>query len=261
MLLVLLVLALWLTIGWLGPSLTRMMLNLPWFCIAAAIVAVGVWDGLIDLLRPLVARAGGFAAVLLGTAVPALLMTSLAGLAGAQGYSNYFLLAARSERAMQHYGPTQTIMAMYTRSLPPDQNVVVLHTLRVDTLHYLIGNRPNVQYVTDTTKVSLEKLISGPRTVTFVVEYSRPFAEPLRSLMMRFPQGDMGQVADLRSDPDKVIFYTFTIWKNEAGQIISAPGAPPLPPGSIPPPGGPGDAGAPGEPPPGGPQPGSVPPS
>jgi hypothetical protein len=138
---------------------------------------------------------------------------------------------------------------MYARSLPQDQDVIVLHTLRVDTLHYLIGNRPNVQYVTDTTKVSLERLISSPRTITFVVEYSRPFAEPLRSLMMRFPQGDMGQVADARFDPDKIIFYTFTIWKNEAGQIISAPGAPPLPPGSVPPPGG------------AAPPPGSAPPS
>src|SRR5258708_36572495 len=121
--------------------------------------------------------------------------------------------------------------------VPEGQDVIVLHTLRVDTLHYLVGNRPNVQYVTDTTKVSLEKLISGPRTITFVVEYARPFAEPLRSLMMRFPQGDMGQVADARFDPDKVIFYTFTIWKNDAGRIIPPPADPPLPPGSVPPPG------------------------
>jgi Dolichyl-phosphate-mannose-protein mannosyltransferase len=250
-LLVLMVLSLWLTIGWLGPSLTRMLLNLPWLCIAAAIVAVGVWDGLADLLRPFGSRLPGFAARVVAV-VPGLLMAGIAALACAQGYSNYFLLAGRSERAMQHYGPTQTIMGMYTRSLPQDQDVIVLHTLRVDTLHYLVGNRPNVQFVTDTTKVSLEKLISSPRTVTFVVEYARPFAEPLRSLMMRFPQGDMGQVADARFDPDKIIFFTFTIWKNEAGQIISVPGAPPLPPGAAP--GGPGDPGAP-------PPPGSVPPS
>ena len=255
-LLVLMVLSLWLTIGWLGPSLTRMLLNLPWFCIAAAVVAAGVWDGLADLLRPLGARLPGFAARLVAV-VPVLLMAGIAALATAQGYSNYFLLAGRSERAMQHYGPTQTIMGMYTRSLPQDEDVIVLHTLRVDTLHYLVGNRPNVQYVTDTTKVSLEKLISSPRTITFVVEYARPFAEPLRSLMMRFPQGDMGQVADARFDPDKIIFYTFTIWKNEAGQIISAPGAPPLPPGAAP--GEPGGPGGPGES--GGPPPGSVPPS
>jgi hypothetical protein len=248
-LLVLMILALWLTIGWLGPSLTRMLLNLPWLCIAAAIVAVGVWDGLADLLRPIAARLPGFAARLVAV-VPVVLMAGIAALAYAEGYSNYFLLAGRSERAMQHYGPTQTIMGMYARSLPQDQDVIVLHTLRVDTLHYLVGNRPNVQYVTDTTKVSLEKLINSPRTITFVVEYARPFAEPLRSLMMRFPQGDMGQVADARFDPDKVIFYTFTIWKNEAGQIIPAPGAPPS---GVPPPGAPGQ---PGEPPPG-----SVPPS
>jgi hypothetical protein len=249
---VLLIASLWLTVGWLGPSLTRMLLNLPWLCLAAAVFAVAMWDGLETLLRPLGARLGRLAGPV-GAAVPAVLMAGVAVLAGAQGFSNYFLLAGRSERAMQNFGPTQTIMGMFVRSLPPDQEVIVLHTLRVDTLKYLIGDRPNVTMLTDTTKVSLEKIVSVPRTVTFVVEYARPFAEPLRSLMMRFPQADMTQVADGRVDPDKVIFYTFTIWKDAAGQIVPAPGAVP-PPGGFPAPqgapGGP-EPTVPGAPPPG----------
>jgi hypothetical protein len=82
-----------------------------------------------------------------------------------------------------------------------------------------------VTLLTDTTKVSLESIVSTPRTITFIVEYARPFAEPLRSLMMRFPQGDMTQVADARIDPDKIIFFTFTLLKDASGQIILPPGA------------------------------------
>jgi hypothetical protein len=78
--------------------------------------------------------------------------------------------------------------------------------------------------------------------VTFVIEYARPFAEPLRSLMMRFPQGDMTQVADARIDPDKIIFFTFTVWKDAAGQIIAPPGSAPMPPQGM-------STGAPGSPP------------
>jgi len=233
----------WLTVGWLGPSLTRLLVLLPWLALCGALLAVRVWDDLAGLWRPLTAWLA--AAVLAGVGV----------LACAQGYSNYFLLAGRSERAMQHFGPAQTIMGMFVRSLPPDQDVVVLHTLRVDTLRYLIGDRAHLTMLTDTAKVSLESIVGSPRAVTFVIEYARPFAEPLRSLMMRFPQGDMTQVADARIDPDKIIFFTFTVWKDAAGQIITPPGAAPMPPEGMPPQGM--STGTP-EPPPG-PPPGSPP--
>ena len=223
----LMLLALWLTVGWLGPSLTRMLLALPWLVLCAALLAARVWDDLAALRRPLTAYAA--AAVLAGVAV----------LATVEGFSNYFLLAGRSERAMQNFGATQTIMGMFVRSLPPDQDVTVLHTLRADTLQYLVGDRPNVRFLTDTTKVRLDTILNTPRTLTFVVEYARPFAEPLRGLMMRFPQSDMSQVADARVDPDKIIFYTFTIMRDANGQIVPAPGMPEgAPPGT--PGGGPG---------------------
>jgi hypothetical protein len=238
-LVVFLVLATWLTIGWLGPSLTRLLMILPCLALCAAILLVRVWDDLAALRPPLTAW--------LGAAVTAGLMV----LACAQGFSNLFLLAGRSERAMQHFGAPQTIMAMFVRSLPQDQNIVVLHTLRVDTLKYLIGTRPHVRMLTDTRQVSLDDILKTPNTVTFVVEYARPFAEPLRGLMTRFPQGDMTQVADARIDPDKPIFFTFTLWKDGHGNIISppeggmttgGPGGPggfggPASPGGTPPPG------------------------
>jgi hypothetical protein len=232
-LLVLTLLAGWLTVGWLGPSLTRMLVLLPFLALAGALFAARVWESLAGLWRPV------------STYVAAAAMIAFAGLALAQGYSNLFILAARSERALQHFGAVQTIMGMFARSLPPDEDVVVLHTLRVDTLRYLIGDRPRVTMLTDTTKVSLESVISGAHNVTFVIEYARPFAEPLRGLMMRFPTGDMTQVADARVDPDKPIFYTFTIYKDASGNVVPAPDAampgmstgapsPPPPPGSPP---------------------------
>jgi len=236
---IMMILACWLTVGWLGPSLTRLLVILPWLALCGALLAVRVWDDLAGLWRPPTAWLA--AAVIAGVAV----------LACAQGYNNYFLLAGRSERAMQHFGAPQTIMGMFARSLPPDQDIIVLHTLRVDTLRYLIGDRPHLQMLTDTTKVSLDTIVGSPRGVTFVIEYARPFAEPLRSLMMRFPQGDMTQVADARIDPDKIIFFTFTVWKDAAGQIITPPGVAPMPPQGM-------STGAPG-PPPGAPPPGGPP--
>jgi hypothetical protein len=218
------VVMMWLTVGWLGPSLTRMLPILPWLALCAALFAVRAWDDVAVLAPPL------------STVLAPMAMIGVVALGAAQGFSNLFLLAGRSERAMQHYGPVQTIMGMFVRTIPPDQDVVVLHTLRVDTLSYLVGNRPNVQFLTDTRKVSLDDIIKRPHTITWVVEYARPFAEPLRALMMKFPQGDMSQIADARFDPDKQIFFVFTLWKDAAGNIIQSPegGV-----GTQPPPGGP----------------------
>jgi hypothetical protein len=231
----------WLTVGWLGPSLTRMLPILPWLVLCAALFAVRVWDDMAAIAPPLTTVAAPMA------------MIGVVALGAAQGFSNLFLLAGRSERAMQHYGAVQTIMGMFVRTVPPDQDVVVLHTLRVDTLHYLIGNRPNVQFLTDTRKVSLDDIVKRPHTITWVVEYARPFAEPLRALMMKFPQGDMSQIADARFDPDKQIFFVFTLWKDAAGNIIPSPEGPP--PGAPGMPGGPDMFPGAEEPPPGTPPP------
>jgi len=234
----------WLTVGWLGPSLTRMLPILPWLTLCAALFAVRLWDDLAAIRPPRTAFAAPVA------------MVAVMALAAAQGFSNLFLLAGRSERAMQHYGAVQTIMGMFVRTIPRDQDVVVLHTLRVDTLNYLVGNRPNVQFLTDTRHVSLEEITKRPRTITWVVEYARPFGEPLRALMTRFPQGDMSQIADARFDPDKQIFFVFTLWKDASGNIIPSPeGGVGMPP----PPGGPDIFPGADLPPPGGEAPGSPP--
>ena len=81
-----------------------------------------------------------------------------------------------------------------------------------------------------------------PTSATLVIEYARPFAETLRYLIMRYPLGDATQIADAWLDPDKVIFYTFTLWKDETGQPMpppdAFPGAPPRgapSPGDVPP--------------------------
>jgi hypothetical protein len=214
--------ALDLTVGLAGPSLTRLLLNLPWLCLLAALMADRLFGDL-AAVRP------RFTAWAAGAVILALVATSWA-----DGCRRYFLQAGRSENAMQNFGPVQTIMGMFVRSLPPGQEIYVLHTLRVDTLRYLIGNRSDVHLVDDPGSVDFEAVVRQPRTLTFVVEFARPFAEPLRHLMTRFPQGDMTQVADARFDPDKVIFYTFTLWKDAGGQILSPPGAAPAFPGSPP---------------------------
>ncbi len=225
------------SVGFLGPSLTRLLLNLPWICLIAALLAWRVCDDLAALLRPLVGAAAALILAIFLSVAPLVVW------AGAQGYRNLFLRAGVSERAMQYFWPRQTIMGMFVRSLPPKTIVYVLHSYGRETLTYLIGDRPDVHLITDPTTLDLTAIGLLPRSATFVVEYSeysRPFAEALRYLIMRYPQGEMTQVADGRIDPDKIIFYTFNLYKGEDGQPIA-------PPSAASPPGVPG-AGAPGEP-------------
>jgi hypothetical protein len=220
---VLAIAALVLTVGWAGPSLTRMLPATPWWALLAALFSARLGAAVAALRRPLTAWIAGAA------------VAGLAAWGGAQGYEQHFLRAGRSEEAMQHFGATQTIMGMFVRSQPPGPLIYVLHTLRVDTLKYLIGDRPDTYLVSQPGHLDLDTVIKMPRTAVFVVENARPFAEVLRYLIMRFPQGDMTQIADARLDPDKIIFYTFTLWKDASGQPMIPPDLPP-PPGS--PPGG-----------------------
>jgi dolichyl-phosphate-mannose-protein mannosyltransferase len=204
-----------LTVGLAGPSLTRMLLNLPWMCLFAALLADRLVTDLIAVRRQVTVW------------VAAAAVGGIASLACVQGFNHYFLQAGRSERAMQYFWPSQTIMGMFVRSLPPGRTIYVLHSRGVDTLEYLIGDRPDVHLVADPTTLDLDAIIRMPGTTTFVVEYSRPFAEALRYLIMRYPEGDMTQVADARLDPEKIIFFTFTLLKDESGRPIPPP--PPSP--------------------------------
>jgi dolichyl-phosphate-mannose-protein mannosyltransferase len=224
-LLVLCFLSLVLTVGVAGPSLTRMLPNVPWLCLFAALLARRLFEDVARLRPPLT------------TWLAAVLITPLVGWSAVQGFSNYFLRAGLSEQAMQHFGATQTIMGMYVRTLPQDQVIYVLHTLRVDTLRYLIGDRPNVHLVSDPSTLDLDGIIKMPKTATLVIELARPFAEPMRYLIMRYPLGDATQLADARFDPDKILMYTFTLWKDERGQPMQPPGS--AAPGAAPPAGGP----------------------
>jgi len=108
-----------------GPSLTRMLLNDTWLCLFAALIArrlFGTWPpcGAADRLgsarshRPLVAGAP-------------------------RRVFEHFLRAGKSEQAMQHFGATQTIMGMFVALPAAGRKVYVLHSLRVDSLRYLIA--------------------------------------------------------------------------------------------------------------------------
>jgi hypothetical protein len=200
-----------------------MLLNLPWLCLAAALFADRLFEALAALRRPFTAWIGAAA------------LAALVATAAVQGYAQHFLRAGRSEQAMQHFGAPQTIMGMFVRALPAGRMVYVLHTLRVDTLKYLMGDRPDTYLISDPALLDLDAIIKMPRTVTLVIEYSRPFAEPMRYLITRYALGDVTQVADRRLDPDKIIFFTFTLWKDAEGKPMTPPGSspPPLSPGGF----------------------------
>ncbi len=215
-----------LTVGLAGPSLTRMLIGAPWVALFAALAAARLFAVVAAIRRPFTAWAGG------------LVLAAAVGASCVQGYDRLFVKAGRSAEAMQHFGPSQTIMGMFVRSIQPGPLIYVLHTMRVDSLKYLIGSRSDVNLVPDPSRIDLDAIIEMPRTAMLVVENARPFAEVLRYLIMRYPQGDMTRVADARFDPDAVIFYTFTLWKDAAGKPIAPapePGGAAAPPGGFPP--------------------------
>ncbi|MFQ5877198.1 MAG: glycosyltransferase family 39 protein [Acidobacteriota bacterium] len=209
-----------LTVGLAGPSLTRMLIVLPWLCLLAAAFVWRVYGRLAALRPPLTAWFG------------AVVVAAIAVFASWQGFVQMFQVAGGSETALKYFWPRQTVMGMFVRSQPPGPVFYVLHSYGRETLTYLIGDRPDVYLTSDPATLDLDGIARMPRTVSFVVEYSeysRPFAEVLRYLMTRYPQGDMTQVADGRFDPDEVRFYTFTLWKDGSGRVVSPPGSFPGP--------------------------------
>jgi len=258
------VLALLFTVGWAGPSLTRMLLIVPWFCLFAALFAWRIYGDIAALKRPITVWVGG--ATVAGITI----------LACAQGYSNYFLQAGRSKYAMENFGPTQTIMGMFVRTLPQDQSVYVLHTRMVDSLRFLTRERDNVRLISDPTAVDLDDITRQPGTASFVIEHTRIFAEPMKYLVNRFhllqstasfADGRFPDAVCITAGPDasstlggpcagdadcgaggscqeRTVFWRSTFWKDASGRPIPPPGVmpdapsgmsfpdPPPPPGS-----------------------------
>ncbi len=236
-LILLCVLAVLVLVGPAGPSLTRLLINAPWFCLLAAIVAGGVGDEL--------SRLGRRTGAVLGAAA----LAGLAATVSVQGFQQHFLRVGRSENAMRFFWPTQTIMGIFVRTaLPPEPIVYVLHSYGRETLTYLIGDRPNLYLISDPSVLDLEAIGKLPRSAVFLVErseHSRPFAEVLRYLINEYrAHADMREFADPRFDPDDIIFYLFALWKDDAGRPTGPPGSGPaaLPgdpqsfPGAPPPP-------------------------
>jgi hypothetical protein len=249
---VLVVLTVLLTIGWTGPSLTRMLIVVPWLCLFAALLAWRIRADLASLGRRWAAWLGAAA------------VAGIALLACAQGYSNYFLQAGRSRHAMENFGPVQTLMGMYVGTLPEDQSVVVLHTRMVDSLTFLIGDRPNVQLIADPSSVDLDAIARRPGTISFVIEHTRRFAEPMKFLVNRFQllqstasfaDGRFSDPVCVASGPDaaaslgepcagdadcgaggscqeRTVFWRSTLWKDASGRPVPPPGVmPDAPPG------------------------------
>lgn len=258
------VLALLFTAGWTGPSLTRMLLIVPWFCLFAALFAWRVYADIAVLKRPITIWVGGAA------------VAGMVILACVQGYSNYFLQAGRSKYAMENFGPTQTIMGMFVRTLPQDQPVYVLHTRMVDSLRFLTRDRDNVHLIADPSRVNLAEIAEQPGTISFVIEHARVFAEPMKYLVNRFnllqstasfADGRFPDAVCIEAGPDasstlggpcasdaecgaggscqeRTVFWRSTLWKDASGRPIPPPGVMPDAPSGMsfpnpPPPPGP----------------------
>jgi dolichyl-phosphate-mannose-protein mannosyltransferase len=171
-----------LTVGLAGPSLTRLLGNLPLLCLAggAYLEETGA------RLSRRFSRAAARACLIL-------ILAAAAVLCGEQ----YFARAGRSPRAMFYYAAPETIMGLYAVSRSADHPVVVLYTEEPETLEFLtFPRRDHVILERDPARLDPEKIWRDSPRVEFVVENSPRFAELFQALKRRFPEGEPATLTD-----------------------------------------------------------------
>ena len=172
------------TVGLAGPSLTRLIGNLPLLCIAGALFLEEVGEAIRRRFTP----AAGRAAVLI-----------LLAASGVLCYEQYFLRAGASARAMFYYAAPQTLMGLYAASRAPDHPVTVLYTVEPETLQFLThARREWVTLEDDPSRLDLARLGSAVVRQEFVVENSRRWMGPLARLRVMFPEAGSSSLVDPR---------------------------------------------------------------
>ena len=206
------------TVGLAGPSLTRLIGNLPLLCLAGALFLEEVGRVVGRRFTP----AAGKAIVLI-----------LLSAAGILCYEQYFLRAGSSPRAMLHYAAPQTLMGLYAASRAPDHPVIVFYTEQPETLQFLtFARRRWVTLENNPLRVDLAKLGSTEVRQELIVENHRRFQDLFRRMEEIFPGVAPTYLTDLRRPAGGKVAF-----------LLDVPPASERPPGSAP---LPGDAAPPG---------------
>jgi hypothetical protein len=174
------------TVGIAGPSLTRLMGNLPLLCLAGGL-CLEETGRILDRRFPPAA----------GRGVVLFLLAS----AGVLCCEQYFARAGTSRRAMFYYSAPETIMGLYAAGRAPDHPIYLLHSEEPETLEFLTFPRRRwVRLETDPSRVDLERLRAAGIHQEFVIENSPRFSSLLRRLGEIFPASEIGYLSDTRHD-------------------------------------------------------------
>jgi len=195
------------TVGLAGPSLTRLIGNLPLFCLAGA-------RFLEELGGEIRSR---FSAGLGRGAVVALLAA-----AGVLCCEQYFARAGTSRRAMFYFAASQTLMGGYVAQRPPDHPVYVLFSEEPETLEFLtFPRRRTTTLLRDPAGLELERIRSEPGRKEFVVENHGRFRALFEILLRTFPGCRRSVLSDARREGGAPVAFVL-----EVGEPSRAPDAP-----------------------------------
>ena len=200
------------TVGLAGPSLTRLIGNLPLLCLAGALFLEEVGRAIRRRFTP----AAGKAIVLIFLSAAGLLC-----------YEQYFLRAGTSAKAMFYYAAPQTLMGLYAASRTPDHPVYVLYTEEPETLQFLtFARRRWVTLEDDPSRLDLAKIRAAAVRQEFIVENDRRFLGLFLRLEEMFPGAGSAYLRDARRPMEEKVAF-----------ILDVPPASGRPPGSSSPPG------------------------
>ncbi|MCI0568139.1 MAG: glycosyltransferase family 39 protein [Acidobacteria bacterium] len=198
-----------LTVGLAGPSLTRLIGNLPLLCLLAGLFLEEVW-------RRLLAPSPRW----LGVSVLAAL---LAG-AAAMGFEQYFLRAGSSPKAMFYFAAPQTLMGLYAASRAPDHPVTVFYTEEPETLQFLtFARRQLVSLQSDPSKIDWNRIRGAEGRQEFVLENQRRFLPVFSQIAKQFPWADATMLRDAQRNPELPVAYVLDVVPQRRDQVPSSP--------------------------------------
>jgi len=197
------------TVGLAGPSLTRLIGNVPLLCLMAALF-------LEEILRRI--PAPGW----LGVTVTAALLLG----AAAMGFEQYFLRAGSSGKAMLYFAAPQTIMGLYASSRVPDHPVTVLYTEEPETLQFLtFPRRELVSLQSDPQKLDWNRVRGTTGRQEFVLENHRRFLPVFSELANEFPWADATMLNDAVHNPQVPVAYVLYVDPEQKARGAAVPGS------------------------------------
>jgi hypothetical protein len=200
------------TVGLAGPSLTRLIGNLPLFCLCGAL-----------FLEELRREIGRRFSDRLGRAAVAVILTA----AGLLCCEQYFLRAGTSRRAMFYFASAQTLIGSYVVQRSAGHPIYVLFSEEPETMEFLtFPRRAETNLLRDPSGLDQERIRSHPGPKEFVVENHGRFRAIFQELLRSYPDCRRTTLSDVRRGGGAPVAFVLEVGdRSEAG--AARPAAPP----------------------------------